>query len=93
MLDGASQQTISQYADDTSFTLCANSLTLSNLVNILKEFGIALSFGINWDMNVTYWCEKGVITPLAWVKSLRWKWAKEKILSKLLGTSFGLNWM
>jgi len=47
MLDGASQQTISQYVDNTSFTLCVDSLTLPNLVNILKEFGIALGFGIN----------------------------------------------
>lgn len=40
---------------------------------------------------MTYWYEKGVITPLVWVESLRWKWAKEKILFKLLGISFGLN--
>jgi hypothetical protein len=40
---------------------------------------------------MTYWCEKGVITPLVWVESLRWKWAKEKILFKLLDISFGLN--
>jgi hypothetical protein len=71
--------------------MCANSLTFSDLVNILKEFGIALGFGINWDTNITYWCEKGVITPLVWFKSLRWNWPKEKILSKLLGISFGLN--
>lgn len=42
-------------------------------------------------MIATYWCEKGVITPLVWVESLRWKWAKEKIFFKLLGISFGLN--
>ncbi len=93
MLNGASQQTISQYANDTSCTVCVDSHTLSNLVNILKEFSTTLDFGINWDKNIMYWCEKSVITPVVWVESLRWKWAKEKILFKLLGISFGLNWM
>jgi hypothetical protein len=73
--------------------VCADSRTLSNLVNILKEFNIAVDFGINWNKSIMYWCEKGVITPVVCVKSLRWKWAKEKILFKLLCTSFGLNWM
>lgn len=41
-----SQQIISQYVGDTSFTVRAEETSVHNLVNILQKFGIASGLGI-----------------------------------------------
>ena len=51
-----SQQTISQYVDDTSFTVRAEEASADNLVGILHKFGIAYGLEINWHKSVAYWC-------------------------------------
>jgi hypothetical protein len=40
---------------------------------------------------MVYWCNKDVKKPPNWVCSFGWKWAKEKDLSKLLATLYGLK--
>ncbi len=81
MLDARSQQTISQYVNDTSsFTVHGNHQSFSNMVNILKEFGITSSLKIDQDKSMAYWWHKNVKEPLDRVCFFGWKWEKEKDL-------------
>ena len=84
-----SQHIISQYADDTSFTVKAEETSVDNLVGILHKFGIAFGLEIKWHKSVAYWCGQG--RPLRCVGKYQWKWAANRDLSKLLGTPFGLQ--
>lgn len=91
MLNASNQQKISQYVDDTSFIVHGDHQSFPNMVNILKKFGIISGLKIDWDKNMVDQCNKNVKEPLDWVCFFGWKWAKEKDLSKPLGTPFGLN--
>ena len=53
---GNSQHVISQYVDDTSFTVKAEETNLDYLVGILHKFGTTSGLEINWHKNVVYWC-------------------------------------
>lgn len=44
-----SQQIISQYDDNTSFTMRVENVSVNNI-------GIASGLEINWHNNVAYWC-------------------------------------
>jgi hypothetical protein len=51
-----SQQIISQYIDDTSFTVKAEETSVDHIVGILHKFGNASGLEINWHKNVAYSC-------------------------------------
>jgi hypothetical protein len=84
-----SQQIISQYADDTSFTVKVEETSVDHIVGIFHKFGNASAFEVNWHKNVAYWCSRG--RPPRWVEKYQWKWATIGDLSKLLGMPFGLK--
>lgn len=67
----------------------ANESSVNNLVGIMHMFGLASGLEINWTKSVAYWC--GRDTPPRWVRKHQWKWALLGDLSKLLGTSFDLQ--
>ena len=56
---GVSQQIISQYADDTSFTVKAEEANVDYLVEILHKFDITFGLEINWQKSMAYWCGRG----------------------------------
>lgn len=78
------QQIISQYIDNTLFTVRTKETSVDNLVRILHKFGIAFGLEVNWHKNVAYWCGRG--TPTGWVQNYQWKWVAVEDLSKLLDT-------
>lgn len=83
-----SQQIISQYANDMSFTMKVEETTVvDNLVGILHKFGIASGLEINWHKCVAYWCSQG--QPPSWAEKYPWKWAANGDLSKLISKPFG----
>ena len=83
------QQIISQYVDDTLFTVRAEEFSVDNVVRILHNFGPASGLEIDWHKNMPYWCGGG--TPLEWVKKYHWKWIAIGDISNLPSTSFGLH--
>lgn len=84
-----SQQIISQYVDDTSFTAKVEETSVDNLVGIMHKFGIAFGLDINWHKSVAYFCGRG--RPPRWVGKYQWKWVANGDLSKLFAMPFGLN--
>jgi hypothetical protein len=50
------QQIISQYAHDTSFTMRVEEASMDNLVVIIKSFRFAYGVEINWHKSMVYWC-------------------------------------
>ena len=83
-------QLISQFADDTSILLeVSRPETTLNLINILTTFKSASGLEINWAKSSAYWCCD--IDKPPWLEDVGWSWAREKDLSKLLGTSFGVD--
>lgn len=86
---GNSQQIISQYVDDTSFTVKAEETSVGYLIGILHKFGTTFGLEINWHKSVAHWCGRG--RPPGCVGKYQWKWVAAIDLSKLLGTLFGLQ--
>lgn len=83
------QQIISEYANNTSFTTRAKEVSVYNLIRILRNFGIAFGLKINWHYSIAHWCSQG--TPPGQVQKYQRKWAATRDSSKLLGTPFGLH--
>ena len=55
---GKSQQSISQYADDSSFMVRGDKRYVDELVRILKVFSEASGMEINWEKSCAYWFDK-----------------------------------
>lgn len=51
-----SQQIISRYAYNTSFTGKAEEISVDHMVGILHKFGNASGLEIRWHKIVVYWC-------------------------------------
>ena len=87
---GIKQQCISQYADDSSFMVRGEKRYVDELVRILKSFSAASGMEINWEKTFAYWFDQYTHKPI-WLNGYDWIWANEGDMSKLLGTTFGLN--
>jgi hypothetical protein len=87
---GNKQQSISQYADDSSFMIRREKKYVDELVRLLKVFSETSGMEINWEKSSAYWFDKFTHKPV-WLNGYDWQWAEEGDLSKLLGTPFGLN--
>ena len=90
LLGGKKQQSISQYADDSSFMVRGEKRYVDELVRLLKVFSEASGIEINWEKSSAYWFDKFTHKPV-WLNGYGWQWVEEGDLSKLLGTPFGLN--
>lgn len=84
-----SQQIISQYVDDMSFTVRMEESNVDKFLGILHKFRTTFGLEINQHKFVAYWCGRGL--RLGWVEKYHWKWAANGNLSKLLGMPFGLD--
>ena len=84
------QQCTSQFADDSSFMIKYTKEDVDEFVKTLETFSQASGMDINWKKSCAYWFDKHT-HKLKWLPGYIWKWAEEGDLSKLLGTSFGLN--
>ena len=59
LLQGVSQQIISQYANNTSFTVKVEEASVDYLVGILHKFGTPPDLKSIGKKNVAYWCGQG----------------------------------
>jgi hypothetical protein len=85
------QQTIAQYADDSSLTLRGEENIVSNAVLTLDSFSIASGLHLNWEKSSAYWWKHGGEPRPQWTSQFQWRWAGENEVGKLLGTPFGLS--
>ena len=69
--------------------LKANHDYIKNLINLLLLFNKVSGMDINRSKNITYGILDG--EKLEWLDSLGLRWTRGRKLSKLLGTTFGLN--
>jgi exonuclease III len=91
LLPGSNKtQLISQFADDTSFTIAASRREyVTNLVEALTLFNRVSGLEINWTKSLAYWYSPGPRPQ--WLHQHDWKWAQEHELVKMLGTPFGMD--
>jgi hypothetical protein len=87
--DGVSQQTLLQYADDTTFTLVGEERNLLAISSLLQDFGHATGLVYNTRKSVLYWFSP--LIPPRWLQSFGCQIAQTQDLSKLLGTPFGIS--
>jgi hypothetical protein len=87
--DGVTQQTLLQYANDTSFSLQAEEGNLQNVAFLLHDFGLASGLVYNPRKTVVYWFSPD--RPPPWIVNFGCQVVVEKNLIKLLGTPFGLD--
>lgn len=85
------QQTLAQYADDTSFTLYGEEETIKNLIGLLDMFCEATGLLINWTKSLGYWKFGPSNDRLPWANQLGIAWADNNSVSKLLGAPFGMS--
>jgi hypothetical protein len=76
------QQIILQYVDDTNFTLTCMAQNLLNAASLLDLFHLVSGLIINWNKSVAYLLALTLLP--AWLTPLRFTWAVEHQLSKLL---------
>jgi hypothetical protein len=85
------QQTVMQFADDTSMTIASEERTVTNTISTLHSFSLASGLLLNWDKSIAYWWDpRGGPRP-GWSLNLEVQWAELGDISKLLGTPFGLS--
>lgn len=51
----ATEQIISQYADNVNFTIRVDEIIFCNLSGLIKHYGLALGLRINWPKNLANW--------------------------------------
>jgi hypothetical protein len=85
--DRQTQQTLLQYADDTTYSLAGVERNIHTITSLLTCFGQATGLVYNPCKSVTYWFGEGI--PPAWLQVFGCQVAVENQLSKLLGTPFG----
>lgn len=83
------QQIISQYADDTSYSLHGEKENFRQLILLLTQFRVASGLVINWHKSVAYWFSDK--EPPDWTVEFDCQWAQSKNLSKILGSPFGIQ--
>lgn len=87
--DGVTQQTLSQFADHTTYSIRGTERYLGAVSTLLDDFGLATGLKINRGKCVLYWYGPGV--PPQWLGSFGCAIAVLGALSKLLGTPFGIT--
>jgi hypothetical protein len=87
--DGLTQQTLLQYADDTTYSLAGVECNIHSVTSLLSCFGTTTGLVYNPHKSVTYWF--GVGAPPTWLQVFGCQVAVENHLSKLLGTPFGIS--
>jgi hypothetical protein len=87
--DGVTQQTLLQYADDTTFTLAGEEHNLLAISSLLQDFGYATGLVYNPQKSVLYWFSQDA--PPGWLQTFGCQIARTRDLSKPLGTPFGLS--
>lgn len=85
------QQTLAQYADDTSFTLLGEELPVRNMISLLDVFCRATGLLINWTKSSGYWKYSTNNERPPWTNDLGITWANNADVSKLLGAPFGMT--
>ena len=60
---GKKQQSISQYADNSSFMVRGEKKYVDKLVRLLKVFSATLAMEINWKKSSAYWFDKYIHKP------------------------------
>lgn len=66
----ARQQTLAQYADDTSFTLLGEEQPIRYLLYTLDTFCMATGLIINWDKSCGYWKDENNPVRPRWTDNL-----------------------
>lgn len=89
LLDGSTQQVLSQFADDTTYSIRGTKRYLSEVSNLLVDFGHATGLTINRAKCALYWYGQGA--PPQWLGIFGCEIAPPRALSKLLGTPFGIT--
>jgi hypothetical protein len=87
--DGITQQTLLQYADDTTFSLVGVESNIHTISLLLAEFGLMTGLVYNPRKSVVYWF--GSLAPPGWIHTFGCQVAQTSELSKLLGTPFGIS--
>ena len=68
---GQKQQSISQYADDSSFMIRGEKKYIDELVRLLKVFNGTSGMEINWEKSCAYWLDKYTYKP-QWLNRYNW---------------------
>lgn len=87
--DGATQQVLSQFADDTTFSLKGAERYLATTSAMLTEFGLATGLVLNRHKSSMYWYH--TMPPPPWLQSFGFTVTPAQELSRLLGTPFGVD--
>ncbi|KAG0605467.1 hypothetical protein M758_9G061900 [Ceratodon purpureus] len=87
--DGATQQFLSQYAYDATFSLLGTARSLTTASTLLTDFGLATGLELNRTKCALYWFGPG--PPPAWLSLFGCSVAAPHSLSRLLGTPFGVS--
>jgi hypothetical protein len=64
------QQTILQFADDTSMTLAGEEECVHNAINMLRKFSSAFGLQLNWNKSTAYFWEPGGRRRPDWTNTL-----------------------
>jgi hypothetical protein len=65
---GNRQQIITQYADDTSFTLKGEEEPVKNLIYLLDTFCAASGLVLNWRKSSGYWKSHQLVMQPQWTE-------------------------
>jgi exonuclease III len=84
-------QTVAQYADDTSLTICGEEQPVRTTMRTLQSFSQASGLLINEEKSSAYYWHPGETVRPPWSRDFGWQWAESQDISKLLGAPFGLN--
>jgi hypothetical protein len=87
--ENACEQIISQYVDDTDFTILAEEANFTRLKYVITHFSLASGLWPNWNKSLLFWVANRA--PPAWLDSLGCPWVAERHLAKMLGTPFGIR--
>jgi hypothetical protein len=87
--ENAGTQIISQYANDTDFTIRVEEANFIHLKYVFTRFGLAFGLWPNWNKSLLFWVAQRA--PPAWLDALGCLWIVDRYLSKMLGTPFGIR--
>ncbi|KAG0623283.1 hypothetical protein M758_3G162400 [Ceratodon purpureus] len=87
--DGHTQQVLTQYADDATFSVYGTEQYLRAASDLLHNFRLASGLVLNRGKCAIYWYSRP--PPPPWLSSFGCSIAPPQALSKLLGTPFGIS--